>query len=161
MSADLGGPWTPPELDDGPDSGESVQQEEEEERAPAFQTPEEFFTEFLAPHIQRRLGGSYTWCPEWWSHPEGISRIVAMWTAFEHLRWEGALGMSTWWLHHADPHLSVLMSKDGGPFSACKKDAHNPNGLPSLPHHPAPAGLWEAAGYAEPSESTDFGLNGR
>ncbi|MEU9019224.1 DUF4913 domain-containing protein [Actinomadura sp. NPDC048394] len=151
MSADLDSSWTPPDLEDdadGLDDGQPAQ--EEEERTPAFSTPEEFFTEFLSPHIQRRLGGSYTWCPEWWNHPEGISRIVAMWTAFEHLRWEGALGMSTWWLHHADPHLAVLMSKDGGPFAACKKDGHNGTALPPLPHHPAPAGLWEAAGYAEP-----------
>jgi hypothetical protein len=148
MSTDLDGGWTPPEL--GDDLG-GLGGLEDEERTPAFHNPEEFFTEFLAPHIQRRLGGGYTWCPEWWKHPEGISRVVAMWTAFEHLRWEGALGMSTWWLHHADPHLAVLMSKDGGPFSACKKDAHSATALPPLPHHPAPPGLWEAAGFAEPA----------
>lgn len=148
-STDLQDAWTPPP----PDTGGTVQQGEPE-RTPAFGDPEEFFSQFLAVHIQRRLGGSYTWCAQWWLHSEGLSRIGSMWTAFEYLRWEGALGMSTWWLHHADPHLAVLMSKDSGPFSACKPDKHS-DALPALPHMPAPAGLWVAAGYAEPSDQHD------
>lgn len=117
-----------------------------EERPAEFGNPEEFVQNFLAPHIRRRLGGRYTWCSQWWAHEEALSRITALWLAFEYLRWEGALGMSTWWLHHADPHLSILLSKDDGPFAACKPGRHEVVDL--LPTSPAPAGLWEAAGFA-------------
>ncbi|GAA2635273.1 hypothetical protein SMC26_08575 [Actinomadura fulvescens] len=61
MSADLDS-WTPPELGDEPDDDlledggpqDEPPAEDEEERTRAFNNPEEFFTEFLAPHIQRR-----------------------------------------------------------------------------------------------------------
>lgn len=153
MTSTEPGGWTPPPPQ-SPPAGGHPQPGEADERTPAFHDPEEFVVQYLAPHIQRRLGGSHTWCAQWWIHPEGLSRIVAMWTAFEFLRWEGALGMSTWWLHHADPHLAVLMSKDAGPFAACKPDRHSV-ALPPLSHTPAPAGLWVAAGYAEPSDQPD------
>ncbi|POM25755.1 hypothetical protein BTM25_01380 [Actinomadura rubteroloni] len=128
---------------DGPDAWASDTAEPE----PLFSNPEEFVVEFLSPLIQRRLGGSYTWCPRWWAHAEGLLRITALWETWEHFRYEGALGMSTWLLHHADPHLAVLLSKDNGPFSSCKPDRHV--ALPPLPHEPAPDGMWMAAAFSD------------
>lgn len=119
------------------------------ERPPLFANPEEFVINFLSPLICRRFGGSYTWCAQWWQHAEGLLRITAMWETWEHFRHEGALGMSTWLLHHADPHLAVLLNKDNGPFSACKPDRHVP--LPPLPHEPAPPGLWAASAFSDPA----------
>lgn len=118
----------------------------EAERTPEFSNVEQFVTEYLALHISRRLGGSLTWCPEWWRHTEAISRIVAIWSAWEHLRWEGALGLSTWWLHHADPHLAVLMSKDNGPFSQCRPGKHTEE--QPLECAPAPPGMWDHSAFS-------------
>jgi hypothetical protein len=144
LDDDLDG-WIP-ELDDGPATADG--QGGEQQRAPLFSNPEEFVVNFLAPLIRRRLGGSHTWCSQWWAHAEGLLRITALWETWEHFRHEGALGMSTWLLHHADPHLAVLLSKDNGPFAACKPDRHTQ--LDPLPSAPAPAGMWAAAAFSDP-----------
>lgn len=144
---DLGGwggeeEWEPkaaPETEDGVPA---------QERTLKFANPEQFVTQFLSPLIRRRIGGSYTWCSCWWAHAEAVLRITAMWETWEHFRHEGALGMSTWMLHHADPHLAVLLSKDGGPFAACKPDRHVQ--IEPLPTTPAPPGMWSAAAFSDP-----------
>jgi Domain of unknown function (DUF4913) len=72
-----------------------------------------------------------------------------LWEDWEHFRHEGALGMSTWPLHHADPYLAVLLSKDNGPFAACKPDRHVQ--LDPLPSAPAPQGMRSASAFSDPS----------
>ncbi|MET9605904.1 DUF4913 domain-containing protein [Streptomyces sp. NPDC006512] len=79
-----------------------------------------FVTDYLAIAVRRPLDGtSATWCPRWWEHPEAGSRLSALWLAWEHLRHDAALGMTTWWIQHADPHLKVLMDPRQGPFAGC------------------------------------------
>ncbi|MFE6824946.1 DUF4913 domain-containing protein [Streptomyces sp. NPDC057690] len=99
-----------------------------------------FVSDYLAQMIRRRVNGtSATWCPTWWEHPEAGARLSALWLAWEHLRQDPALGMSTWWLHHADPHLRVLMDADSGPFAACSpKDGHTAYPFDPLPVAPRP-----------------------
>lgn len=63
--------------------------------------------------------------PEWYKRPEALIRMEAIWRAWEHLRTEPALGISTWWLNHADPHMRVLIDKEG-PFKKCAYDGHKP-----------------------------------
>lgn len=121
----------------------------EEERKPYYGNLEDFVADFLAPHIRRRLGGQVTWCAEWWRHEEAISRLAAMHAAWEDSRYGDALALSTWWLHHADPHLAMLLSKDNGPFSACKPDRHTQ--LAPLPCTPAPEGLFSSPAFSDPS----------
>lgn len=153
MSTDLDG-WIPQAP--APTSGDQpAAKDAPAKRVPLFHNPEQFVEKFLSPLICRRLGGAYTWCPEWWSHAEGILRITAMWETWEHFRHEGALGMSSWLLQHADPHLAVLMSKDGGPFSGCRPDKHS--ALEPLPHTPAPAGLWAAPAFSDPAQGPAAG----
>jgi hypothetical protein len=41
----------------------------------------------------------------------------------EHLRLDGATGMSMWWPDHADHHMRILMDPQG-PFHNCGKSAH-------------------------------------
>ncbi|MFF5934589.1 DUF4913 domain-containing protein [Streptomyces sp. NPDC012508] len=95
-----------------------------------------FVSEYLSPTIRRRVNGSSaTWCPRWWEHPEAGARLTALWLAWEHLRHDPALGMSTWWLHHADPHLRVLMDTDLGPFAACSPKV---GGHTAYPFDPLP-----------------------
>lgn len=115
-----------------------------------YSNVEGWVTGYLAPHIRRRLGGAFTWCPWWWRHAEAISRLTALWTAWEHLRNDGALGMSQWWIYHADPHLAVLLSKDSGPFASCKPDRHTD--IAPLPCEPAPAGLLAVDAFSEPED---------
>ncbi|WP_327321379.1 DUF4913 domain-containing protein [Streptomyces sp. NBC_01210] len=79
-----------------------------------------FVTDYLAHTIRRPLDGeSATWCPRWWEHPEAGARLASLWLAWEHLRHDPALGMTTWWLQHADPYLRVLMDPQRGPFAGC------------------------------------------
>ena len=137
------------DLDDLDDGWEPVPDDASQNRRPVFTNPEEFMVGFLSPLIRRRMGGTHTWCAHWWAHPEALLRITAIWETWEHFRHEGALGMSTWLLHHADPHLAVLMSRDNGPFTACKPDRHT---LPDpLPTTPTPPGLWAAAAFTDPN----------
>ena len=91
--------------------------------------------------LLRRPEHQLAWCPEWWRHPEAVSRLEAMWRAWEALRADPAFGMSTWWIHHADPHLSVLLDKSYGPFTECSlRKGHNDQ--PGLPVEAAPEGYW-------------------
>lgn len=76
-------------------------------------------TEYLAPTIRRPEKNGRVWCPQWWRHAEAISRLEALWRSWEHLRLDGATGMSTWWRDHADHHLAALIDTDG-PFSRCR-----------------------------------------
>ncbi len=94
-------------------------------RALVYPDPITFFTDLLAPSYVREVnnGSEFLWCPEWYKHPEALTRMECIWRAWEHLRLEPALGLSTWWLHHADPHMSILMSPNG-PFKKCGYDGH-------------------------------------
>lgn len=105
---------------------------------PRYADVETFVAEHFAPLIRRQLGGAYTWCPQWWLHPEALSRLEALWRAWEVLRLEPGLGMSVWWRDHADMQLPILMSRDAGPFAACRPDRHSDE-LTGLPHDVGPA----------------------
>lgn len=102
---------------------------------------ESWVGQHLSPMVRRQLGGGLTWCSAWWRHAEAVSRLEAMWRAWESLRLEPALGMSVWWRDHADPQLAVLMSRDLGPFAACTPNKHSEE-LPDLPCDAAPAAFW-------------------
>jgi hypothetical protein len=58
------------------------------------------------------------WCPQWWRHSAGVCRIEAMWHAWKSLRLDPDTGVSASFSNHADPHMAVLLSKDG-PFRGC------------------------------------------
>lgn len=114
-----------------------------------FSSLEEFVTEYLANLIRRRLNRSVAvWCPEWWQHPEAVVRLSAMWRSFEHLRRDPALGMSTWWLHHVDPHMRMLMDPDYGPFVQCDaREGHSDRPPEALPVKPVPEGLLSSPAF--------------
>lgn len=57
------------------------------------------------------------------SDAEAVSRIEALWTAWEHLRLDGATGISVWWGDHADHHMRVFLDPQG-PFYNCDKVGH-------------------------------------
>jgi hypothetical protein len=117
---------------------------------PCYATVEDFVRELLAPMYRRALDGTdRSWCPEWWRHAEAISRLDALWRAWEHLRLDPDTGMSVWFRDHADHHMAVLLDSEG-PFKRCSK-GHR--ALDELPLEPAPEGLfmpmvWPADEYA-------------
>ena len=116
----------------------------------AFTSLDAFVREFLTQVVHRRLNRAVQlWCPEWWRHPEAVARLSVLWRAFEFLRQDPALGMSTWWLHHADPHLHALMHPQYGPFVACDpRDGHGSMQPTALPATPAPDALLAHPAFA-------------
>ena len=117
------------------------------ERELVYRNAVEFFADLLAPSYVREVneGAQLSWCAEWYKHPEALIRMEAIWRAWEHLRLEPALGISTWWLNHADPHMRTLLDKEG-PFKKCAYDGHKmarPAALSALPHMPPEAGLFD------------------
>lgn len=142
MSAEFGDAFGDEEIQPAP-SGHSHDQPEPEL---VYSSAVEFFAELLAQSYVREVneGATFAWCPEWYKHPEALIRMEAIWRAWEHLRLEPALGVSTWWLNHADPHMRVLMDKEG-PFKKCAYDGHKPPrtpGLAALPHTEPEAGIF-------------------
>lgn len=117
---------------------------------PKYGSLPEWVDGHLARLIRRRLGGQLTWCPQWWRHPEAVSRLNAMWDEWEKARVEGT--MSQWWIYHCDPHLAVLMSRDNGPFMACRADgeASRHTRLDPLPCAASDPRLWGGAAFSGP-----------
>ena len=84
----------------------------------------DYVEEHLIFVYQRKIGrnSSFGWCPQWWLHTEAVSRLEALWRAWESLRLDPTTGMSVWWRDHADPHMGVLMDPQNGPFWCCSVD---------------------------------------
>lgn len=87
---------------------------------PVFPNAREWAHQWFAPLTARVLP---KWCPQWWEHKEAILRIDALWRTWEAARLDSVAGISTWMLHHLDPHMTQLTSANG-PFCACTQDAH-------------------------------------
>lgn len=97
----------------------------EDEPEAFYDTAEEFLHEQLLPLYNRILDTKNgKWCRQWFLHPEAVSRMDALWRAWEHLRLDPTTGMSVWWKDHADVHMAVLLSQKG-PFHACSPTRHN------------------------------------
>lgn len=109
------------------DSGhaqEAVAGGPDEARQLVFGSAEEFLHEQMLPTYVRDVDDrSAKWCMEWYFHPEAVSRIEALWRAWEHLRLDGATGISVWWRDHADHHMRVLLDPHG-PFYNCDRSGH-------------------------------------
>ena len=89
-----------------------------------YGSAEEFLHEQLLPTFIRDVDGrSAKWCTEWYFHPEAVSRVAALWRAWEHLRLDPATGMSIWWRDHADHHMRILLDPHG-PFYKCDVQKH-------------------------------------
>jgi hypothetical protein len=108
---------------------------------PVFGNVDAFVRGYLAPMVERRVAEGATaglyWCPRWWAHPEAISRLYALWRAWESLRVaDPQTGMSIWWRDHLDPHLRALTDAYG-PFGRCGPGKHTePKPLPVEPAPP-------------------------
>lgn len=114
-----------------------------------FPSLDVFYDEYLCQVIRRRVDGVHlAWCADWWKHAEAIARIATLWRAFEYLRTDASLGMSHWWLHHADPHLAALMDPRTGPFALCSgPDGHSAE-IGPLPGNPSPPEMWDHPAFS-------------
>ena len=91
--------------------------------APVYESADDWVHAFFIPTFVRPVGGAIRWCASWDRHSEALLRLEAMWRAWEVLRLDGGLGMSTWLLHHLDPGLASLTSRTG-PCAQCTPDRH-------------------------------------
>lgn len=101
--------------------------------ADVYPSLQAFVERHLAPLLARP--GARCWCASWWAHPEAVDRLRALWRAWEELQRGGGVGLSSWWVYHADPHLRILFDQ-AGPFGACR-DGHTDK-LRPLPTIPVP-----------------------
>jgi len=83
------------------------------------------------------------WCPQWWNHPEAVTRLRALYE--EYVRAEGENTLSGWFVYHWDAHAKTLFSSTG-PFELCREGHHFFNRqetyTPRLITEAVPAG-WE------------------
>jgi len=109
---------------------------------PVYQGVEEWVTRQFLPIFRRPLGGEYRWCRQWWEHAEAITRLTALWHAWEALRLQPGTGMATWLREHLDHQLPLLLGR-AGPFAQCSEEEHIALRQAETDH--APPGLWDTA----------------
>jgi Domain of unknown function (DUF4913) len=108
---------------------------------PVYTAVEDWVIDYFLPMFRRTLGGEFRWCGHWWRHGEAISRLTALWHAWEVLRLQPGTGMATWYRDHLDHQLPVLMGARG-PFCQCSETAHRePREGAAVP---APGDWWDA-----------------
>ena len=90
---------------------------------PAFESVEDWIDSYFLPMFRLPLGGQYRWCAQWWAHTEAVSRLTALWRAWEAMRLEPATGISDWYSAHFGHHLPILTGPDG-PFCQCDGSDH-------------------------------------
>lgn len=114
--------------------GEHEQEPSEtEEPELYYATLDKFVRGFLIHGYARHINGhTRVWAARYWEYPEAMSRLGAMWRAWEYLRRDPATGLSVWYLNHADPHMRVLLDKDG-PFGGADHDNPENTNRPGEP----------------------------
>ncbi|MEV0365395.1 DUF4913 domain-containing protein [Nocardia fusca] len=122
-----------------------------EQQIPTYKNVVEFVENYLSVVYRRQVSdlSDTVWCPEWWKHTEAIARLDAMWRAWEHLRQDGATGMSVWFLDHADQHMAVLLDPKG-PFKYCSVRHGHKDMLVPLPLTAPPDGM-----FSDPFDTTE------
>ncbi len=76
---------------------------------------DEFVRQFICPTFRRNVGqeglADHRWSARWWQSAEAITRLEAIWRAWEHLRMDPATGTSELTLAQPAP-------RDGGPSTS-------------------------------------------
>lgn len=151
-----------PSAPDEEQSLEDIRHDEEEANRPAelfYPSVDEFVTDRFIHLVGRPAPDSgRVWCEEWYRHAQALSRLDSIWRAWEVLRYDGGLGISTWWVQHVDPNLAALMDPVDGPFARCN-EGHHPDSVEPLPHVPAPKGLFKDQRYTGPLPANPFALD--
>ncbi len=127
---------------------------------PRFATVELFVEKFVLPNwIHKYVANRVHWCAQWWEHAEAITRLEAIWEAFEVMRLQPAPSFSTWMRDHFDTHMRTLTDPEGVFFDCdVKTGQHTPNKPWQLT--PAPHGMFavmEAAQIQPPTSNPAAG----
>lgn len=78
------------------------------------------------PYSSKEVAGSRTWCPMWWDHKAVAAPLAALHEAWEAARVsEDPAAMSTWWVHHAHPHIRWLCDASSGPMYRCARNGEH------------------------------------
>ena len=121
---------------------------------PVYTALEDWLTDYFLPMFRRTLGGEYRWCYQWWRHGEAISRLTALWHAWEVLRLQPGTGIAAWYRDHLDHQLPILMGARG-PFCQCSETAHrDPREAAAAP---APPGWWDISDDGGPGTAPGAG----
>lgn len=146
------------DISDDETSAEEV--ELEEEATTFYGSADEWVRKHLIVTYRRRVvatgsSGHGRWKAAWYESREAQQRIEALWRAWEAARQDTKDGMSTWWINHCDPHMSVLLSPTG-PFA----DSTDENELGDpLPYIAPPDGLFAPDQQPEPYTATNRGTS--
>jgi hypothetical protein len=128
----------PAHLDAGPEDF-SIDVDDDATPAPTptrYPTVDAWVDNWLLVVYRRPVRGrQFTWCPEWWRHPEAKLRLTALWQTWEAMRLEPPFGMADWLRVHCDHHMPILLSPDG-PFKGCEPDKHSDRPVDQLPTTP-------------------------
>ncbi|MFE1513921.1 DUF4913 domain-containing protein [Corynebacterium bovis] len=86
-----------------------------------FSTVVEFVEGFVRFAVNRKMsstpGQGLRWDPDWHQYPEVVYRLTAVHEAYEEAVAAGGLAVSSWWVHHFDPHMRVILDGETGPFA--------------------------------------------
>ncbi|WP_063001519.1 DUF4913 domain-containing protein [Nocardia mikamii] len=121
--------------------------------APAYSDFVTFAEQWLFPFVTVRLAEAnrehtWTWCSQWWRHRAVSVRIAHLHRGFEAMRADkNAAGLSTFILHHVDPHFGVILDAANGPLHRCTRTKHV--ALPSLSCEPVPPGWFKPPGKSD------------
>lgn len=139
-------PAPEPEPEPEPEDAAEEAQEEPELR---YRTVELFVDGFIAHTYRREVSAPGTdktirWCPLWFKHGEAVSRLEALWRAFEEARRGDGGEMAAWWVTLCDPIMDRLFDPKGT-FEYCSvEDGHEyQDKLIKLPLVPAPPGTFQ------------------
>lgn len=119
----------------------------ESETAPTlvYGSVDEWVREWFRFQYRRTIDldrGTMRWAAKWWQYEEAVTRLESMWRAWEHLRLDASVGMSTWFRDHADPHMAILLSREG-PFATVRdSDQTKIKAGDPLPYEAPPAELF-------------------
>ena len=122
-----------------PASAEASEQGEGASPRPVYPGVEEWVTGQFLSMFRRPLGGEYRWCRQWWRHAEAITRLTALWHAWETMRLQPGTGIANWLRDHLDHQLPILLGR-AGPFAQCSEDEHIERRQAQT--DPAPPGWW-------------------
>jgi Domain of unknown function (DUF4913) len=109
---------------------------------PVHTAVEDWVTDHFLPMFRRTLGGEYRWCGCWWRHNEAVSRLTALWHAWEVLRLQPGTGIAAWYRDHLDHQLPILMGARG-PFYQCTETVHRESREAAA--IPAPGDWWDTS----------------
>jgi hypothetical protein len=97
-------------------------------RAPAatMHDVEDWVVNIMQDTLERRASNTRRWCPQWYKHPEVVTRFRILYATYREVEKLDALTYSTWFIDHLERHLEVIFSTDG-PFAGCSPERHSPH----------------------------------